>query len=238
VPPRRRRLSLAATLVASLTLAAAAPLGAQVFKIPPKVAEPAVWLEASVGYFGMQDLADSHSNSIWRFSSTLQYRAALGYSLGRGSSLGLTVTYASVPLDYASLDGTPILALPIPSSGTPQTTTKAHADVGSLMATFHAGGGEGFHAVLDAGAGVTRFSSFRSDNGSHDLEPTSDLDPAFVIASGIGYSTSARTEFTLVQEYGSVFHQRGGLPSDVRTTAQQLTTRLGVRVGLGARRPR
>ena len=92
--------------------------------------------------------------------------------------------------------------------------------------------------MVDAGAGVTNFASFRSDRFSTRFRPTSDADFSFTIASGFGYSTSPRTELTLVQEYGNVFHQRGTLPNDVRTNAQQLTTRLGVRLGLGARRAR
>jgi len=235
--PTRRSLTLAALLIAPLAASAAAPLGAQIFRIPKNVAEPAFWASANVGYFQLQEVADSKSNSIWRFGSTVQYRGSLEYAIGRGSSLGVTGTYARMPLVYQSLDGSPICA-PAACSGADASSADAHADVASLLATFHAGGGEGFHAVLDGALGATRYSSFRTDRGSLALSPTSDLDPAFSIASGVGYSTSARSEFTLVQEYGNIFHQRGTLPNDVRTNTQQLTTRLGVRLGFGARRAR
>jgi hypothetical protein len=237
VPRTLHSFLLRAAAAALLAAAAAArPLDAQIFKVPRRVAEPAVWVGVSVGYFQLQDVADSESNSIWAFSGTAQYRASLEYSLGRGSSVGVTGAYARIPLVYESLDGSPIC--PAATCGLLAPRVDAHADVTSFMATFHAGGGEGFHYVVDAGLGATRFSGFRADRGSLTLRPESDLDPAFTIATGFGYSTSARTEFTLVQEYGNVFHQRGSLPNDVRTNAQQLTTRLGVRFGAGSRRAR
>jgi hypothetical protein len=234
--PTRPQSPLAALALAALALAAAAPLQAQIFKVPRRVAEPAFWVSGSVGYFQLQGIADSRSNSVWRFSGTVQYRASLEYSIGRGSSIGVTGAYARMPLVYESLDGSPIFT--VTQSPVLVTRTDAHADVASLMATFHAGGGEGFHGILDAGLGATRFTGFRSDRGSIALRPASDLDPAFVIASGFGYSTSARTEFTLVQEYGNVYPLRGTLTNDVRRNAQQLTTRHGVRLGHGARRAR
>ena len=231
MPTHRRSSSLAAIAAGLLALAAAAPLEAQIFKVPRRAAEPAFWFGGSIGYFQLQDIADSKSNSIWAFGGSVRYIASLEYSLGRGSSVGVTGAYARMPLAYETLDGSPSLP-----GGT--SRVDAHADVVSLMATFHAGGGEGFHYVLDAGLGASTFSAFRADRGGSTLPPANDLDPAFTIASGIGYSTSARTELTLVQEYGNVFHQRGTLPNDVRTSAQQLTTRLGVRLGVGARRAR
>jgi len=233
--PTRRRPSPLAVLLVPLALTAAAPVEAQIFKVPRRAAEPAFWVGGSVGYFQLQDIADSRSNSIWRFGSTVQYIASLEYSLGRGASVGVTGAYARMPLVYRTLDGSLILDVPLPGLS---NQIDAHADVVSVMGTFHLGGGEGFHPVFDAGLGATRFGHFRTDRGRFALRPTSDLDPAFTIASGFGYSTSARTEFTLVQEYGNVFHQRGTLPNDVRTNAQQLTTRLGVRMGVGTRRAR
>ena len=239
--PTRRPSTLAAFLLALFALAAvqltaAAPLEAQIFKVPRRVAEPAFWVAGSVGYFQLQGIAYSRSNSAWNFSGTVQYSASLDYSMGRGASVGVTGAYARMPLLYESLDGSPISG--VAQSAQDATRADAHADVTSLMATFHLGGGEGFHPVFDAALGATRFSGFRTDRGTQALRPPSDLDPAFTIASGVGYATSARTEFTLVQEYGNVFHQRGTLPNNVRTNAQQLTTRLGVRLGLGSRRSR
>lgn len=235
--PTRRSLTLVALLLAPPALAAAGtPLGAQIFKVPKNVVEPAFWTSVDVGYFQLQDVADSKSNSVWRFGNSVQYRASLEYAIGRGSSLGVTGTWARMPLVYQTLDGSPVCGSA--ACGTLASSVNAHADVASLLATFHGGGGEGFHAVLDGALGATRYSGFRTDRGSLVLSPTSDLDPAFSIGSGVGYATSARTEFTLVQEYGNIFHQRGTLPNDVRTNAQQLTTRLGVRFGFGARRPR
>ena len=236
MPTSRPRSPLSAALLALAALVSAAPLEAQIFKVPRRVAEPAFWAGAHAGYFQLQDLADSRSNSVWRFGGTVQYRASLEYSLGRGSSIGVTGTYARMPLSYESLDGSPLFS--VTQSPTLDTRADAHADVTSLMATFHSGGGDGFHYVIDAGLGATRFAAFRTDRGDLALRPRSDTDPAFTIASGFGYSTGARTEFTLVQEYGNVFHQRAGLPNDVRTNAQQLTTRLGVRFGLASRRSR
>lgn len=206
-------------------------LGAQVFKIPKRVAEPAFWAGGNLGYLQLQEVFDGRTERVWGFSGGLQYRAFLEYSLGRGSNVGVSASYARMPLAYESFDGSPV----VPGAG---SRVNAHADVGSLMATFHAGGGDGFHYVFDAGAGMTRFARFRDDGTGATLVPRTNDDFAFSIGTGFGYSTSPRTEFFIVQEYGNVFHERGGLSNDTRTSAQQLTTRLGARFGIGSRRGR
>jgi hypothetical protein len=104
------------------------------------------------------------------------------------------------------------------------------------MGTFHLGGGSGFHQVIDAGVGVTQYGNFRDDAAGTRLVPSRDADFAFSIGYGIGYSPSERVEVFIVQEYGNTIHQREGLANDARTSAQQLVTRLGVRVGVGDRR--
>ena len=67
MPTSRPRSPLSAALLALAALVSAAPLEAQVFKVPRRVAEPAFWAGAHAGYFQLQDLADSRSNSVWRF---------------------------------------------------------------------------------------------------------------------------------------------------------------------------
>lgn len=228
MPTSRRRLAFA---LLAISTAAAAPLRAQVFKIPKRVAEPAYWVGGNLGYLQLQEVFDGRTQRVWGFSGALQYRAFLEYSLGRGSSVGVSGSYARMPLAYESFDGSPVL----PGGG---ARVDAHADVGSLMATFHAGGGDGFHYVLDAGLGMTRFARFRDDRTDTRLGPGTNDDFSFSIGTGFGYSTGPRTEFFIVQEYGNVFHERGGLSNDTRTSAQQLTTRLGARFGLGSRRGR
>lgn len=230
----RRRTAATAALCAvgmAAALLPAAPAGAQILRVPKLRSEPAVWAGLGVGYYQMNSVLDGRTSSGWRFGGGVQYRGSAEYAIGRASSVGLAATYANLPLRYVFLTDSAASANGVSSLG-------AHANVTSLMGTFHAGGGVGFHYVVDVGAGVTQFAKFRADGSGAALLPSRDTDFAFSVGTGFAYSPSASTEFFLVQDYGNTIHQRDNLPSDARTNVQQLTTRVGVRYGAGARRSR
>lgn len=224
----------AAALAALGALAAAAlpttRADAQILRVPKNTQEPALWAGLGIGYYQMNDVLDGRTNTAWAFGSGAQYRGTLEYSIGRGSSIGVTGTWAHLPLRYESLDGTPL-----PSGALAED---AHADVTSLMGTFHAGGGQGFHSVLEAGLGVTRYANFKSDASGATLAPVGDTDFSFSVGYGFGYTMGRSAEFFVVQDYGNAIHQRDGLPNNARTNVQQLTTRIGARFGTGTRRSR
>jgi hypothetical protein len=230
---RGRSAGAALAALGALVAAAGVPTaraGAQILRVPKQRSEPAYWAGVGVGYYQMNAVADGRTGTGWDFGSGAQYRGTLEYSLGRGSSIGVTGTYARLPLRYVSLTDSPL-----PGGAFEED---AHAQVTQLLGTFHAGGGEGFHYVIDAGLGVTRFANFESDATGATLLPSSDTDLAFSIGTGFGYSSGKSAEFFLVQDYGNTIHQRDGLSNNARTNIQQLTTRIGARFGTGTRRSR
>ena len=211
----------------TLALAAAEPASAdaQVLDLPRRATAPAFWGSAGIGWLGIGTIADGRTNTRWDFGGGPRLRASLGVPIGRSASLGLTGTWARMPLRYSSLDRQAFNPF----------DEDAHADVSSLLLSFHGGGGEGLHQVLSAGAGVVRFGRFTSDRTGSTLEPSSDLDFAFSIGYGFGYSLSPRAQIVLLQEYGLVLHQREGLANNASGAIQQSVTSLAVRYGLGAR---
>ncbi|HET7458386.1 MAG TPA: outer membrane beta-barrel protein [Gemmatimonadaceae bacterium] len=231
----RRAAASTASVAVACAAAALAPLraDAQILRVPKHTSEPAVWVGLGIGYYQMNAVADGRTETGWRFGSGVQYRGSLEYAISHGSSIGVAGTYAHLPLRYVFLSD----AAAAPYGGV--ASLDAHADVTSLMATFHSGGGEGFHYLLDFGAGVTRFAKFTADgSGNAPLAPTGDTDFSFSIGTGFGYSPRKTMELFIVQDYGNAIHQRDGLSNDARTNNQQLTTRIGARFGAGARRSR
>jgi hypothetical protein len=215
-------LVLPALLAPPALLTPATAARAQILGQPRATREPSVWLSAGVGYFEVADVQDGGSGSVWRFSGGVQYRAALEYSLGRGNTLGVSGTWAHLPLGY--------------ESGAGGCCVDAHANVSSLMAAFRAGGGTGLHTglhyVFEVGAGAVRYADFTADRGGA-LEPRGgNTDFAFEIGTGLGYALAPAFQIVLVQDFGLAFHERAGLANNVRTTVQHRTTRVGVRYGM------
>ena len=224
------------TLVSALpflaALAPAAAAGAQVVRLPQRSREPALWASLSAGYLQMNSVWDGRTSSIWGFGDGVQGRASLEYAIGSGSSLGVVGSLARLPLRFA--EG-------VSSSGGVTSATSvsdAHADVRSLHLGFHAGGGTGFHQVIQVSLGVTNFANFRRDDDDAKLGPSGDTDFSFAVGYGFGYSLGARLHVFVVQDYASSIHQDDNLPNDARRSTTQYTTRLGVRAGIGNRRTR
>ncbi|NUQ94157.1 MAG: hypothetical protein HOQ11_00500 [Gemmatimonadaceae bacterium] len=236
-----RRLMLLASLLA-LTLVVDAPVvRGQVITVPKGglKKEPAGFVSGGIGLLAIQGVFDGTTQTGWDFSQALEYHAALEYGLGRGSSIGVTASYASVPLSYQQLVNTP--------NGPGVTATDAHVNVFDIGAQFALGpGSAGFHQVVVINAGVIAFENFRSDADACPasptyvcqtgrLRPTRDLDPRLGIGYGFGYGFASRSEIYLIQEYGVALHQSTGLSGSDRRQYQQQTTKIGFRVGLGAR---
>lgn len=224
VSTRSRHVRIAVTLLALLALAAPA-LDAQIVRLPRRSREPALWASVAGGYMQMGSVNDGRTQSVWAFGDGFQFRGSLEYAIGSGTTVGVVASTAHLPLRYLG-------------STAETADVDAHADVRTLHAGFHAGGGIGFHQVIQVGLGVTQFANLRSDQGSSDLEPSSDTDFSFALGYGFGFTMSSRLHVSVVQEYGSSIHQSEGLSNDTRRATNQFTTRLGVRVGAGARRTR
>jgi hypothetical protein len=224
------RLALGA-LGALLVIACAAPADAQIIRVP-RVAEPAVWTSLGVALFQTQGVTDGRTNSAWDLgrSSAAQYRGSLEWAIRNQASIGLVGTFARVPFRY--YHRSPTEPPPVPCD-----RCDAHVDISSLGLQFHVGGGLGLHQVIQAQAGITRYSNLRADNGLR-LAPRSDQDLSVAVGYGFGYSVSPRFQISIVQDFGFVLHQREGLNGDEGSTIQQRTTRLNVRYGLFRQKPK
>lgn len=184
--------------------------------------EPIAWTSLSVGWFEHGGLCDPDSNSCWGFGGAPQFRASLDMPMGRGATVGIAGTTARVPLLY---DGGAL-------SGC--TRCDADANVSQIFANLNLAGGSGLHQVIDLNAGVSLFSNFRRTTGEK-LEPSKIVTAFnFNIGYGFGYSFSPRFQIMLVQDWGLVIHKR--MAGQTSNTANQRTTRVGMRYGLGSRR--
>jgi hypothetical protein len=215
-------------IVLALVLVASSA-SAQVLPVPRRSSVPAMWFSLSTGFMQMDRVIDGSTGTDWRFGNALQWRGSVEVDVGRGGGLGLAVGLADVPLTYDPYAPTE----PLPATCT--AACDAHAKVWSVMATFHMGGGAGFHQVIDVGLGATLYRDFESDGGEALPPAGGDTDIGFSFGYGFGYGISSRTQLMIVQDASYVVHQREGLSGGDDTSSQQFVTRIGVRIGLGAR---
>lgn len=211
-----------------MTIAAASAAGAQ-FSNFPRSNEPAYWMSFGVGAMNGQGVQDGATTSAWDFGqqTSWQYRATLEKAIQNESSFGILATYANVPFTYRSGATT----------GTNTCSTcAAHLNMFGLHGQFHAGGGLGFHQVIQVAAGVTAYRNLRQDTGGGALAPVGGaVDPSFVLGYGFGYGFSPNAELTLIQDYGLILHENTGLPSGTSNTNTIRSTRFGIRYGFGSR---
>lgn len=210
-------------LIIALALSAS-PASAQVFGAIQR--EPTWWFGAGVGAFNANEVADGGTGSVWDFGSrtSAQYRASLEKAIRNQSAIGILGTYVRAPIQYRGQ------ALPSSSC----VACDAHVDVYSLFAMFHAGGGPGFHQVIEAGVGATSYQNFKRDSDGAELEPKkAERDFSFVFGYGFGYTINPRFHVNLVQEYGLAIHESEGTASGASNTLRPYVTRLYVRFGLG-----
>jgi hypothetical protein len=226
-----------------MLIAFASSVDAQ-FSTYPRTTEPAYWLSGGVGTFNAQRVHDGGSNSTWDFGqkTSWQWRASIEKAIQNQSSIGIVGSFAHVPFTYQdnrvynipNAAGCPI------SGCTPITdrcTCAAHLDVMSLAAQFHAGGGTGFHQVIQIAIGATAYRNLKSDAGMK-LDPAGgDLDGSFSLGYGFGYGLSSNSEITLVPDYALILHQSTGLPSGTSNTNTIRSIRMALRYGFGARHP-
>lgn len=208
-----------------LAMLLAFPASAQIISVPDRglTRQPAIVLTTTVGIQALQGVFDGSTGTAWDFSQGIEYGASIERALGGGSAFGIAASYSRVPLRY--VDSTSVT-----SSGQ-IICCDAHVNVYTAGAQFSAGGGEGFHQVIVASAGVIVFQDFTLDDGGK-VPPGRDIDPRLSIGYGIGYGFSRRSQAFLLQEYAVALHQGENLSGDDRRQYQQQTTRVGFRLGL------
>jgi len=210
-------------ILLALLVVAAPSANAQVRRRAPVVSEPSMWVSLSTGVYGANEISDGVSGSTWDFGegTNWQYRAAFEKAIQNQFSLGGVLTYVDVPFVYL---------------GPSCARCDAHLDLTSLGVSFHAGGGQGLHQVLEASAGATMYRNLRRDSDNAKLQPTGgNMDPFFTFGYGFGYTFNPTMQVSIVQDYGLVLHERTGLSNDQSNTLTQRTTRLNFRLGFGTR---
>lgn len=207
----------------ALALTTAEAAHAQIIRSSASSA-PLGYTSLGIGWFQQQGLCNEASNACWAFGSGPQWRATLEFPVGTGASFGVAGTIARMPLTYDG--GVGIAAC---------SQCDADANISQILALLRIGGGSGFHQVIDLSGGVTLFSNFsRSDDGTRLGDGKMVQSYSFSVGYGFGYSLSPRTSIQLVQDYGLLIHER--IPGSADNTAQQTSTRIGIRFGLGERR--
>ncbi|MFN2603417.1 MAG: hypothetical protein ABR582_11750 [Gemmatimonadaceae bacterium] len=185
--------------------------------------EPSMWVDLGLGVYSANEVSDGSTNSTWDFGNGTdwQYRAALEKALQNQFSLGGVVTYVSVPFVYSG---------PNCAGG-----CDAHLDLTSVGASFHAGGGQGLHQVLEVSGGAVFYRNLTRDSDKFKLTPTGgNTDPFFTFGYGFGYTFNPTMQLSIVQDYGLALHERTGLTNDQSNTLTQRTTRLNFRMGFGS----
>ncbi|MGI8400191.1 MAG: hypothetical protein ACR2NS_01120 [Gemmatimonadaceae bacterium] len=183
-------------------------------------AAPGSWFTAGVGGFTGTGVNDGASGSTWDFgnSTNLQYRASLEKALASGSSFGVSGSWSHVPFVYTSSTGI--------GSG------DAHLDMMTLLATFHVGGGQGFHQVIEFNGGVVAYRNLKSDLDGTTLAPSGgNIDPLFSFGYGIGYGFGPRTQIDFVPNGAIAIHERSGLPNGTSNTNSMRSLQLTLRMG-------
>ena len=212
------------SIIVALVLAHAGVADAQVARLRTRT-EPVGFLSAGAGLYQLNGIRDGETNTEWRFDGTLQYRGSIEYALRNQSAFGIAGTYARVPLEYRDLNTV------IGSCA----RCEADATVWTGLAFFRAGGGAGFHQIIEIGAGATVYQDFESEDGEP-LLPERDVDITLSVGYGFGFGFGNRTAIFLVQSADQSLHQRGEASNDGTTSVQHYVTRVGLRYGLGTRR--
>ena len=210
-------------IVLSILISSAAD--AQVARLRSR-AEPVGFLSIGAGLYQPNSILDGSTNTEWRFDGTIQYRGTIEYALRNQSAVGVAGTFAKVPLDYRDRNS-------IIGGCTP---CNADATVWTALAFFRAGGGEGFHQIIEVGAGATGYQDFVSEDGGKLPPLEADIDVTLSVGYGFGYGFSNRIGIFLVQSADQSLHQKGDDSNDGTTSVQHYVTRIGLRYGLGSRR--
>ena len=195
--------------------------------------DPKVWVSGGIGGFRANMVNDGTTSSIWNFanSTNFQYRGSLEAGMANGSSFGIAGSWARVPFQYSS---SPVL--PPVGGGTQCSSCKANLDMMTLVATFHAGAGLGFHQLVELDGGVVAYRNLRQESDGARLAPVSgNVDPLFSLGYGFGYGLNDRTNLDFLSTYTFAIHERKGNSNGVSNTNSMPSLRVSLRMGFGRR---
>ena len=225
-----RRISFALIMLTLIAQSASAQRRQRVF-----TSDPDMWATASIAGFRANGVNDGATGSTWDFgnSTNFQYRVSLEKGWTSGASFGIAGSYAHVPFVYSS-----DLAIPLPSGvdGTRcAPACNAHLDMSTLVATFHAGSGIGFHQVLEVNGGAVFYENLKRDTDGAKLAGSGNVDPLLSFSYGFGWGLSDRSSLDFTSDYAIAIHERQNQANSVSNTNTMTALRLMFRMGFGAR---
>jgi hypothetical protein len=160
--------------------------------------DPDYWVGLSLGYMEGLTLSDDKTGSIWQFGYSTPIRATLEKTVGRGATVGISASFANVPLTYQSGNFNSICG-----------QCRADADINQYTAFVRVGAGTGFHGLYQLEGGVTQFTNFRERDSQTRLAPTDGTyDATFGFGGGIAYGFSRTSDFYITETLDFVFHRQ------------------------------
>jgi hypothetical protein len=226
-----RRFSLALLTVMSV----GGSLGAQMPRRPSAYSnDPSYWITAGVSGFRANAVNDGASASTWNFgnSTNIAYRGSIEKGGNNGSSFGVAGSWSHVPFLYSSASAPVVPPGTVPCGSS--ASCDAHLDLMTLVATFHSGGGIGFHQVLELNGGVVAYSNLKRDSDGSQLNPPGrNIDPLFALGYGFGYGLSDRTNLDVISDYSFAIHERKDLSNGTSNTNSMPGIRAELRMGFG-----
>ncbi len=210
-------LSRAFAALAVLVLAAATlgrPAEAQIFRVPGGglSTRPPYYVAFSVGLLQTQDRFDGTEGDLWLLGDGVNYRLSLERGVTAGA-LGLTVNLARISMARASRPG---------SDGDIQLR--------QYLVTFRTPETDGFFQVIEAGTGLSQWTSYSGTDVLTDEERKARNAFTIQVGYGFGFRLGRRSAITLVQDYAWLIGSKDGLPAGTSRSVQQSTTRLGARL--------
>jgi len=191
--------------------------GAQISRRPIGGAAQPNWIGGGVVISQAFVLRDGVTNSDWAFDGGLGYTASFERPTQGGMTIGLEGTYATPSLVYTSSTGAVNCTGGCSATGT----------VMQIMGLVHSPNSYSFHPAYQLTVGATGFSNFRDQTSNSQIGPQStDYDFSFAIGYGLGFGLSSTTSIEVLQEIGTVLHQRTGLAAGSGNYPRMLATKL------------
>jgi hypothetical protein len=208
-------VNLTAQRAALLLAVAASVSGAQIVRRPVVVSHPVNWAGVSIGITQGYTVNDGTTNASWSFGSGIEYAGRFEHPTSSGISLGAQASYANMPLSYSGA----------------ACSCNAHATVTQFLGVVHYGQGYAFHPIYELTAGAIGFGNFRNDATSTRFAGAStDYDFKIGLGYGLGFGLSPSAAIEVVQELGTVLHQRDNLSGSSSSYPRLLVTRLGGKI--------
>ena len=188
--------------------------------------EPTWWGSFAMGYQWSNAVSDPKTDALWNFDANWSMRASVEREVAPRTAVGLVWKYSRMPLSIRS----------VAPSGVCRPCD-AEATIASYGVTVRSGGGRGLHLVYEGFLGATQYNNFTlnptaSAAANSTFANVRNVDLAWAVATGAGYSISNEIQLVAMYEYGNSIHEKAEVSLFQRRTTQHYTTRLGLRLGL------